>query len=287
MVKAATTEEYARRLAKVDQAIEQNLDAPLSPQQLAKVAAFAPHHFHRIFRAQRGETVMQRVRRLRLLRAAKALTFSSASVLEVALAAGYSSHEAFTRAFTEHFGCTPSAYRATPTPRIEEFLQRTDAAAIPEVEIRPLASLRVASLRHTGPFADVGSAFGALTGWAISNGLWPRRHVGLCPDDPDLVATDQLRMDACVVLEDDDTFPATTNLPVVERTVASGRYAIALHRGSYATLSETYLGLIGHWLPTTRELPTDAPILERYLNDPTQTKEADLLTEVCLPLSSS
>lgn len=286
MVKAATTEEYEKRLAKVDQAIEQNLDAPLSPTQLAKVAAFAPHHFHRIFRAQRGETVMQRVRRLRLLRAAKALTFSATSVLEIALAAGYSSHEAFTRAFTEHFGLTPSAYRATPSSRIERFRAHATTTEM-GVEIRTLSALRVASLRHTGAFAEVGSTFGALTGWAISNGLWPRRHVGLCPDDPDLVDTEQLRMDACVVLEENDIFPAATTLPVTERNIAGGRYAIATHRGSYATLSETYLGLIGHWLPTTRELPTDAPILEVYLNDPTQTKEADLLTEVCLPLSSS
>ncbi len=283
-MKLATTQEYARRLARVDQAIEDNLDAPLSPTALAKVAAFAPHHFHRIFRAQRGETVMQRVRRLRLLRAAKALSFSSTSVLEIALNAGYSSHEAFTRAFTEQFGHTPSVHRKTPSVRLEQWKAEPESPLV-DVEIRSLSPIRVGALRHVGPFAGVGQAFGALVHWAIAESLWPRRQVGLCPDDPDLVDDSQLRMDACVVLEDGDTFPTgETSLPVTERWVEGGRYAIAVHRGTYATLSATYLSLIGHWLPTTNELPTDAPILERYLNDPTQTKEADLLTEVCLPL---
>ena len=50
MPKASTTADYARRLARVDVAIEENLDSALTPMALAKVAAFAPHHFHRIYR---------------------------------------------------------------------------------------------------------------------------------------------------------------------------------------------------------------------------------------------
>ena len=284
MPKASTTADYARRLARVDVAIEENLDSALTPMALAKVAAFAPHHFHRIYRAQRGESVMQRVRRLRLERAAKHLTYHEASVLDVALAAGYQSHEAFTRAFTEHFGTTPSVYREVPSERISQRRADVGDAPLPHVDIRVLPGFRVFALRSYGPFAAVGQTFGALVGWAIESGLWPRAQAGLCPDYPEMVGEDQLRMDACLIANDADSLPPASSLPVVERDVAGGRYAIAIHRGSYATLSETYLDLIGRWLPTTTLTPTDAPILERYLNDPRQTPEAQLRTEVCLPL---
>src|SRR5262245_39138398 len=62
----ATVEDYQRRLLAVQQLLEEKLDEALAPEQLAKAASFSLHHFHRIFRGQLGESVMQYVRRLRL-----------------------------------------------------------------------------------------------------------------------------------------------------------------------------------------------------------------------------
>lgn len=284
MARQQTTDEYERRLARVDKVIEDNLDDVPSPTELAKVAAFAPHHFHRIFRAQRGESVMQRVRRLRLTRAAKSLTYSDASVLTIALDAGYGSHEAFTRAFSEQFAQTPSQHRSRPTPRIAQHLISSETSPLPNVEIQTLPALRVLALRHHGPFGEVGGAFAQLAMWAQKTGRWPRRQVGLCPDDPDLVAEEKLRIDACLVLDDDDVVEDTGGLPLKEHKIPGGRFAVLVHEGTYAKLSETYLDLIGRWLPTTPERPTSDPILEMYLNDPTQVAPPDLRTAVCLPL---
>ena len=71
----------------------------MSLPELADVASFSPFHFHRIFRALTGEGVAERVRRLRLERAAARLRSTSRSILEIALEAGYQAHESFTRAF--------------------------------------------------------------------------------------------------------------------------------------------------------------------------------------------
>lgn len=38
------------------------------------------------------------------------------SILDIALDYGFSSHEAFTRAFKEAYGITPSEYRQNPVP---------------------------------------------------------------------------------------------------------------------------------------------------------------------------
>ena len=56
---------------------------------LARVAAFSPFHFHRVFRAVTGETLFGFIQRVRLERSAGALlAVPDRSVLEVALEHG-------------------------------------------------------------------------------------------------------------------------------------------------------------------------------------------------------
>jgi AraC family transcriptional regulator len=54
---------------------------------------------------------MHYARGRRLSEAARALAAGAPNILEVALAAGYGSHEAFTRAFRRQFGVPPEALR--------------------------------------------------------------------------------------------------------------------------------------------------------------------------------
>ena len=63
-----------------------------------------------------------------------------------------------------------------------------------------------------------------------------------------------------------------------------GPYAVALHRGAYARLGETYAHVCGVWAPKSgREFRVE-PCLEFYRNDCDTTPEAELVTEVCVPL---
>lgn len=55
---------------------------------------------------------MQYVRERRLTEAARTSANGAPDILNVALNAGCNSHEAFTRAFRDHFGITPEALRA-------------------------------------------------------------------------------------------------------------------------------------------------------------------------------
>ena len=101
----------ARILTVVDHVQRHLDDEDLAPEQLAELAGFSLHHFHRVFRGLTGESVMGFVRRLRLERAAQRLSYEPTSVTEVAFDAGYNSHEAFTRAFRARFGVPPRDYR--------------------------------------------------------------------------------------------------------------------------------------------------------------------------------
>lgn len=95
-MKLVTLHDYKRRLLQVLVHIQQNLDGPLGLDELAAIACFSPFHFHRIFRGMVGESLKEHIRRLRLERAASQLKVGKQPVTQIALDAGYSSHEAFT-----------------------------------------------------------------------------------------------------------------------------------------------------------------------------------------------
>lgn len=69
-------------------------------------------HLSRSFPAATGLSISAYLRGRRLTEAARALAAGAPDILSVALDACYSSHEAFTRAFGDHFGLTPEQVRA-------------------------------------------------------------------------------------------------------------------------------------------------------------------------------
>jgi len=80
--------------------------------ELAARAFMSRFHFDRVVTAVAGESPARLRRRILLERAAFRLLTTGAGVLQIALEAGYSSHEAFTRAFTRAYGVGPSEWRA-------------------------------------------------------------------------------------------------------------------------------------------------------------------------------
>jgi AraC family transcriptional regulator len=96
--------------------IESHLDADASLEAVANSVGVSRFHLSRAFGATTGSTVGGYVRARRLSEAAKSLAAGAPDILDVALSAGYGSHEAFTRAFRQHFGITPEEHRAQTGP---------------------------------------------------------------------------------------------------------------------------------------------------------------------------
>ena len=91
--------------------IRAHISEPLDRGTLAAVAGFSVPHFHRVFTAQVGESAISYVRRIRLERAARKLRMGAVDITEVAFAAGYDTHAAFSKAFKQQFGFSPSEFR--------------------------------------------------------------------------------------------------------------------------------------------------------------------------------
>ncbi|MGH1340808.1 MAG: AraC family transcriptional regulator [Nannocystales bacterium] len=273
------SEPWVDRIQRVVDHIQDHLDDDLRPEHLADLAGFSRHHFHRVFRGIADESVMAYVRRLRLERAAQHLKYGPASVTEVAFSAGYTSHEAFTRAFTANFGKSPSLYR-------EEV-----ASALRDVPIvlRHEPARRVIALRHIGAYEACFSNWDRLTQWAKSQRLTQRAtpDFGLCYDDPDVTDDARIRYDVCVAAP--TTGANLGDLPegMSERTVPGGRYAVATHHGPYETINDTYVALIGKWLPRRGVELHNEPVLEIYRTGPDVAPEAELVTEICVRVAEA
>jgi AraC family transcriptional regulator len=98
----------------VDSLAESLDDHDASGEDIAARAHLSRFHFDRVVSAVSGETPARLRRRILLERAAFRLVTTRATVLEVALEAGYSSNEAFTRAFRRAYGAAPASWRAAP-----------------------------------------------------------------------------------------------------------------------------------------------------------------------------
>src|SRR3954464_6786043 len=86
----------------------------LSVDGAAARAFLSRSHFDRVIRAVAGEPPVAFKRRVLLERAAYQLATTGTGILDIALDAGYSSHEAFVRAFRRAYGVNPSEWRESP-----------------------------------------------------------------------------------------------------------------------------------------------------------------------------
>jgi len=78
---------------------------------IATAVGVHPVHLARVFRLSYGMPVGSYARGLRLTWAAGRLRDSGDSIAQIALEAGFFDQSHFTRAFKQHFGRTPLAYR--------------------------------------------------------------------------------------------------------------------------------------------------------------------------------
>ena len=297
-MKAITFQDYKQRMLRVLVHIQQHLDEALALETLAGLACFSPFHFHRIFKGMVGETLSEHVRRLRLERAAALLKRGARPVTQIALEAGYGSHEAFTRSFHAQFGCSPNQYRTTKriltAPDVPSGVHYSEMGspvsfrAVPkdgkafQVTVLEKAPLRVAFMRHVGPYSKVGAVWERLLPELGKDGLigGGTMFIGICLDDPDVTPMARIRYDACVSLDTEYVPKGEIGL----QTIAGGVYARTTHFGPYDIVGQTYSRLLGHWLPRSGAELRSAPCFESYLNDPNTTEPEDLITDIYAPL---
>lgn len=100
----------------IDNCIKDRNDEALTLQVLAKRLGYSEFHTTRKFKEISGMTFKDYLRHRKLAFALKEIRDSEKSILKIAVDYGFSSHEAFTRAFKAAYGVTPGQYRKNPFP---------------------------------------------------------------------------------------------------------------------------------------------------------------------------
>ncbi|EPG4006394.1 MDR efflux pump AcrAB transcriptional activator RobA [Providencia stuartii] len=91
--------------------IDDNLDKPLSLDNVAAKAGYSKWHLQRMFKEVTDQAIGAYIRARRLSRAAVALRLTSRPTLDIALQYRFDSQQTFTRAFKKQFNITPAYYR--------------------------------------------------------------------------------------------------------------------------------------------------------------------------------
>ena len=111
-------------IAQIDESIKGKDDDALSLSKAAETLGYSEFHFSKKFREISGMAFRDYLRYRRLAFALKEIRDTKRSILDIALEYGFSSHEAFTRAFKEAYSVSPKDYRKNPVPVVLRTLLR-------------------------------------------------------------------------------------------------------------------------------------------------------------------
>jgi AraC family transcriptional regulator len=247
--------------------IESHLAEALTLDEIAAVAGVSRFHLVRAFAAATGLPVMRYVRARRLTEAARALAAGAPDILSLALEADYGSHEAFTRAFRDHFGMTPEAVRAGTCLnqlRLQEPIMM-DSTALDHLEPPRFATGKPLLV------AGLGERITHENGGAGIPGQWQRFGqtiesipgrigsvaYGVCCNGDDAGNFDYI---AGVEVSDFSDLPREFS----RVRIGEQKYAIFTHSDHISTIRRTVNTIWNHWLPASGMKAADAPNFERY-----------------------
>jgi AraC family transcriptional regulator len=246
--------------------IESHLADALTLDEIAGVAGISRFHLVRAFAVATGFSVMRYVRARRLSEAARALAGGAPDILNLALDADYGSHEAFTRAFRDHFGVTPEAVRSAA--RVDH-LKLVEPILMDSTVTDKLQPPRFTTARPL-LIAGVSDRFSHENGAGIP-GLWQRFHQSAA-DIPGRIG--QVAYGVCCNGDDAGNFDYIAGVEVSDYSdlprefarvrIPEQKYAVFAHRDHVSSIRRTVNTIWNHWLPASGLKMADAPTFERY-----------------------
>jgi AraC family transcriptional regulator len=306
MVAASTMSTSAVRLLPLLRHVHQHMDRDLSLRALASRARRSPFELHRSFRRLVGETTKQYTLRVRLDRAAAELVSGRRTILEIALAAGFGSHEVFTRAFRRRFGLSPSSYRgrglAGPADRpslvsrhaatvrgtapciglyhLDDQETRRSAMTV-EVTRRELTAQPALIIRRRIPPTEIAAALGECLPAVFAHA----QRAGIPLAGPPFARYVEMGR-GLMTIEGGMPIasPGAGEGEIEAIELPAGPAAVAIHVGAYDRLGETHAALEA-WIEA-QGLRAGGPPWEVYVTDPAEHPDpTSWRTEVIWPLA--
>ena len=283
-MKNITYNDYIQRINKVVAYINNHLDETLDLKTLANEAALSDFHFHRIFKALKGEAIGGYITRLRLEATARLLRYTALTIEEIAFNIGYETPASLSKAFKKQYGISPTEYRTNKDTYImkKEIINLDLALKAPKIVTLEPKNLIYVALTGAYGTLDYGKAYEQL--WAIikAQKLFTKGIESICIsyDDPKITEGSLQRSDICLAIHK----PASPQDEVSCKTLAGGKYAVFFYQGSYENLSQVYDTAV-RWVIDHQYTLREEPFFEKYLNDARRTPKEKLKTEIYIPIN--
>ena len=289
---------------KVKNYIAENLGSDMPLSKLAQIANFSPFHFQRLFKSIVNETPKQYIKRLRLEAAAHYIVLNDdTTILKVALLYGFTSLEAFSRAFKNYYGLSPDNFRREKEDNIMSILQTKtnldqhqgidhtafisdfidkDSLEL-EIDITKTSPAKIIYIPITlGKFETLDNSFKTIKNWAGARGIiTPRSEVfGLMKDFPAFTALDKCRFQTCVSV---DELPEVAG-EIMSMELPSLVCATFKVYGGIHEIIKAIMWVKTHWLPDKGYKIRHFPVKLIPLSDPTHSHLHNISYQIYLAI---
>lgn len=296
--------ENIARLNTAIEFIENNLDSKLTLETIAQKAYFSPFHFHRLFSVVMKETPNNFIIRKRIEKAASYLLHQKEiSITEISETLGFSSISNFSKSFKKFYGISPNQFKEESSEKyskickteskngkvklsFEQYICNINNALNwlkmnSKTEIKQVSRLDLAYISHKGKMEAIGSIYNKLVKWATPKGLINEqtRMVTIYHDSPKITDPNNLRMSACIVLNDPIELDGEVNLRILSPTKCIvSRLEITPFQFQQAWESSfAYMIENGY-------KKSDIDPFEIYYNNAAEHPENKFIVDLCIPI---
>jgi len=283
---------YDNRFIEVLDYIEANLDGELDTDKLCQLTYLSKFHFHRQCSIFFGMPVMSIVKLLLLKRAAYQLAYRNDKIVDIALANGYESHEAFSRAFKKQFNKSPSDFKRCPDwtlwhsqyePILKLRIKIMSHNVKFHAKIVDFPETLVATMEHRAAPSQIGHTIRKFIEWRKKNNLPPSKNktFNLIYDDPDITEPEDFRFDVCCSI---DYAVEENSNGIMSKVISGGKCAVVRHIGSDDSIGSAVQYLYGEWLNNSDFEIRDFPLFFERVSFFPEVSENEMITDVYLPI---
>ena len=282
-------ERYKKLLSFLDEHFKERIRI----EDIEEACYYSYRHINRIFEALHGETIGKYIKRLRLEKAAQYLTYSQLGVSDIAYEVGFEERAAFSKAFKNTYGMSPSTFRASKEAAWESiqqsFLQQLDKdREALEFEIEYLPDFSYIFLEYRGAWEDLSSIekeWDKLIAYAGEKGIYSDASIFMVEilDDEEISEQINSRYNLALLLDRSLTFDPKGLFRT--KVHQQQKYAKFQHTGSDESLYHYYRKIFAFWMLDVGLELMDLPNLEFYPNFEEGTPPEEILTEIYIPVA--
>ncbi len=284
---------HIERFNKLIRFMDLNFKEDINSKTIEEISCYSYRNINRIFLALHQETIGQYIKRLRLEKAAEYIKYSKENITEIANEIGYSDVAAFTKAFKNHFKCSPTVFRNSNqlkqriTTNIVNGEAFSDTRSLINFEIVELAEASVLYLTYYGSydnFKEIDKTWNQLLKYAFRKNLIDNetKYMGEIMDDNEITPNLKCRYNAAIILKEKLDFKLKGFFQT--KKIETQKYAKFIHKGSHESSENTYARIYSEWFFNTPYELSDKPTIEIYLNDDWNTPKDELITEIYIPI---